>query len=335
MRARQRWGQQMGLSLLGITILFSPLGAATLEGQLYLDLPWGNEPGQIGRSLPNPKQEDAETAGPVSFAVDRSGNVYISDLQCFRVQVFDSQGSLKKLLPFSEERGEYVEALDVGASGQLYMLGSFGWTKDRRLNEQLRIYDVKTGTPSRIVDLLAKGLRLPLHLERGNAQELFIQDNATFLTSELDQEGKIITQIPDERLFWLASRGLYGFQEKQEQVKVYAHFGKYLGSYSGDRDDFSVLGVDSVGQLYVVYRNHEKERTSLVHLEMLSQEGPLFSVPLTEEPAKSMLDPHRLWDGRVARMGPDGAIYVMNSPEEERFHLYRFIVVDRELHHPK
>lgn len=313
----------MGASLIATTP-FVPLEAVALQERIYLELPWGDQPEQISRSLPNPKQDDVEAAGPVSFAIGRAGDVYISDLQeQFRVQIFDHEGQLKKLLPFSQEKGEYVESLEVDATGRVYMLGSFGWTADHKLNGRLRIYDPPQWNVAQTIDLQAKGLWLPLDLELGQDQEMFIQDNATFLTAELDKNANILVRIPDDRLFWLASRGLYGFQHKNGQVTVYAHYGQRLGRYLGDQADFTVAGVDPEGNLYVIYRSQEKGPLTLA---VLSQKGPLFSVPLTTPLAKQMLDPGRQWDGRVIRMGPDGAIYAMGPPEDNKFRIYRFQV---------
>ena len=323
----RRWRSSIfGMFLVGA--MAALLQAASLKETVYLTLPWGEPPCQASRSVPHPQAGDYETAGPVAFAIGEDGKVYLSDLQAFRVQVFSRDASLLYLIQFATSPPDLVEDIGVDQRGHMYLLGDFSEAgKDRK--GQLRIYGPEFHL-TQALDLSALGIRSPLYLEVGSKQDVFIQDNANFRTFEMTLSGQIVRQVDDdERICWLASQGFFSFKETKNALQVYSLQGHLLREYPESRNDTSVIGVDRLGTLYLAYKKSAQAGSPPgLWVEGFRQDGKvLLSIPITEQPARTLLDPGRLWQIRAARIGPDGAIYAMGNPEDDRFRIYRYQIV--------
>jgi hypothetical protein len=85
----------------GLILLFgmpTPAKAGAVTSQLYLSVPWGSAPAQVGHALPQ-KPGDESAAGPSSFAVDSQGRIGLIDIQNDRIQFWERDQRLTQTIP--------------------------------------------------------------------------------------------------------------------------------------------------------------------------------------------------------------------------------------------
>lgn len=76
---------------------------------------WGAGPGQLGRD----DGQEAESTGPMSFAVDNSGRLFVLDQVNKRIQVYNSSGKYSKAIPIPTS---FFSDIDIEQSGNLFLL---------------------------------------------------------------------------------------------------------------------------------------------------------------------------------------------------------------------
>lgn len=108
-----------------------------------LSVKWGSEPGNLGRSLP----EESNPEGPMSFAIDDGGAIFILDQINQRVQRFDGHGTHAGTIPLSTQT---YKDLDLDSSGQLVLLDPWRY--------EAVVFVDDSGQPTASVDLLGPGI---------------------------------------------------------------------------------------------------------------------------------------------------------------------------------
>jgi hypothetical protein len=302
----------------GMCLWTSSLDAASLKGSVYMMMPWGSQPGQAGRFIPPPKG-DGYPAGPIVFTLDSSGNLYLADLFNQRVQRIDRNHQAHVLESFGKDAT--LSGIDV-AEGKMFVIGDFGKSGSDRASK-LIVGGVDSQATQEF-DLNRLGIKSPQDIQTENSRSLFISDNQGLKTTRLEPSWKIVERVIDKKLFWLRSRGLYRFELKPNGTAVLSTDGKELTDYEGKVE---VVGVNSKGVLYTLRDKAPGDQLPDIWLMGLSPSGQeKFQIHITEKIDAQLLDPRRFWEVRVARVGPDDAIYVMGDPEDDQFRIYRYEV---------
>lgn len=104
---------------------------------------WGSGLAELDHSIP----EEANPEGPMSFAIDSSGMLYVLDQVNKRVQIYDNTGKHIKSIPISSYT---FSDIDFGQSGNLFLL-------DRWINQAVILIDDK-GNELKKVGLIGKGI---------------------------------------------------------------------------------------------------------------------------------------------------------------------------------
>jgi len=126
------------------------IGSKTLKGKLItVDIPYGSGKGEVRAA----KESEGGSIGPLSFAVDGAGTVYICDTWNRRIQVFSPSGSYQYTITLKED----IFATDIVVDDH-----GFVYVYDRGVRK-LYQYD-KGGSVLASIDIdSARGVMLPLH----------------------------------------------------------------------------------------------------------------------------------------------------------------------------
>jgi hypothetical protein len=306
---------------LGIVVWFvSSLHAATLKESIYLDIEWGQSSGQVGHWAPGKGQDDeGEWAGPTSFAVNSAGDIAIIDMVNKRVEIFSPDGKLRHLLSFQYPIS-WVNDIDVDHSGRWFLLVD---STEKGSPQGHGVWEYSgDATPKKKIDVASLGIQSPLNLELGQKNDLLVQDNHGFVTYRLDLTGQILSKKEDdERLYYLASQGLYTVTRASGAIQVHSNGGNTIGQYPDPFDTFSVLGLSPSGDIIMIMKIQETTYT----LEGLSQSSEKrFSVIFRDSSLFQRLALTRLAGLRNVRVGPDGSVYAMGKPDDSRFRIFRY-----------
>jgi hypothetical protein len=314
------WLMSIGVLVMPFEFVM-PLEAATLRESIYMTLAWGDAPGQAGHWMP-PKggNDEGEWSGPDSFAINVNGDIGLVDSINERLQILSLNASVRQSLSF-HSLGASIDDIDADEGGQWFLVG--------QLEEKKReswLWNLLPGRPpDKVMNLTALGLRFPLNLEVGWMRHILVQDNHDFVTYELSLATPTVLSknADDDRLLFLAGRGLYTFRRVDERIEIHrSEDGKELAVYPDGERTFSVIGVSRPGTLFVLY---QVPRSSSSVLEGLSSSGQkVFSIPLADRETISRLTPTRLAGMRNVRVGPDGFIYAMGNLQDDQFRIYRY-----------
>ena len=137
-----------------------------------LFLPWGEEPGHVGRTDGG---DDRDPLGPSSFAVGPSGELAVADWVNERISVFDADGTYREL-PLPER---VTVDLAVGADGRIALVGLGMGARVHELSADgrpLGSYPVALGAPVRVVApgdgpvvMIGPGQWVPVRTPKGQA----------------------------------------------------------------------------------------------------------------------------------------------------------------------
>jgi hypothetical protein len=101
----------------------SPLKVSELmkkqKQEIVFRAAYGNGTRQLGCVIP----QEAMPEGPMSFAIDNSGNSFILDQLNKRVQVFRKNGKHLRAIPIPNQ---FISDIDIGRSGNLFLLDGYG-----------------------------------------------------------------------------------------------------------------------------------------------------------------------------------------------------------------
>ncbi len=308
------------VGLFFVALLGGPILAASLKESIYLDLAWGKAAGQMGHSTPGKGQDDeGEWAGPTSFAVSAQGDVGVIDMVNERVQILSKDGKVRGVLPFKYSLS-WVDDIDADTSGRWFLLAD---REAAGLSREHGIWRyVSSEIPAKMIDLKLSGIQMPLNLELGQNKDLLVQDNHSFTTYRIDFTGHVLDKkADDDRLFYLASKGLYTVGRDKEMIRIQSKEGTTIAHYADVSDTFSVLGLSRSGALIILVEGPAATYT----LEGLAMRGEkVFSISFQDTPLFRRITPTRIAGLRNVRVGPDGALYAMGKPEDDRFRIYRY-----------
>jgi hypothetical protein len=111
--------------------------------EIVFKTPWGSGPTELNHNIP----QEASPEGPMSFAVDDSGRIFVLDQVNKRIQVYSSAGKHIKTIPLP---GLTFSDIDIGESGNLFLL-------DQWRHRAVLLIDDK-GTVLKSVELAGKGI---------------------------------------------------------------------------------------------------------------------------------------------------------------------------------
>jgi hypothetical protein len=111
--------------------------------EVVFKTPWGSGPTELGHIIP----EEASPEGPMSFAIDNSGAIFVLDQVNKRVQVFGKTGEHIKTIPLLSYT---CSDIDIGKSGNLFILDQ--WT-----GKAVLLMD-QEGNLLKKVELVGKGI---------------------------------------------------------------------------------------------------------------------------------------------------------------------------------
>jgi hypothetical protein len=129
--------------------------------EVVFEASWGSGPGELGVSIP----EEANPEGPMSFAVDSSGIIYVLDQLNNRVQVYNNTGKHTRSIPISNST---FSDIDFGQSGNLFLLDK--WT-----NKAVLLIDQK-GNELKKVGLIGQGIA-----EAGGASGIYSRQDGLWV----------------------------------------------------------------------------------------------------------------------------------------------------------
>jgi hypothetical protein len=132
--------------------------------EIVFKTPWGSGTTELNHMIP----EEANPEGPMSFAIDGSGNCFVLDQVNKRVQVYDTTGTHLKTIPIP---GATFSDIAIGESGNLFLL-------DRWVYKAVVLLD-DTGTILKKVQLIGTGVT-----EVGGVTGIYSREDGLWVDSD-------------------------------------------------------------------------------------------------------------------------------------------------------
>jgi len=92
------------------------MGICETNPEIVIEGEWGSKSGEFGLLI-----KGSPPQGPESFCVDKEGNIYVLDVINYRIQVFDKEGNIKRILKY-DRNYRFPDDLVVDENGNLYLL---------------------------------------------------------------------------------------------------------------------------------------------------------------------------------------------------------------------